>query len=189
MGLGWFNDQNTNFYVNINLYLHSKLHQIRAFMGCFMLFRVKFFMQSPLWFALLGVLLLFSPISMASDRIGLVKTYEPVATAIRQGTEVNLQVGAEIFEGDTIVTNSDGAVGIIFTDGAVLTLGPSGKLIVEDFLFKPAEQNVSFISRVVKGTVAFASGAIGRISPGSVQFKTPTATLGLRGTKILIHVD
>jgi hypothetical protein len=175
MGLGWFNDQNTNFYVNINLYLHSKLHQIRAFMGCFMRFRVKFFMQSPLWFALLGVLLLFSPISMASDRIGLVKTYEPVATAIRQGTEVNLQVGAEIFEGDTIVTNSDGAVG--------------GKLIVEDFLFKPAEQNVSFISRVVKGTVAFASGAIGRISPGSVQFKTPTATLGLRGTKILIHVD
>lgn len=81
------------------------------------------------------------------------------------------------------------AVGIIFSDGAVLTLGPSGKLIVEDFLFKPAEQNVSFISRAVKGSVAFMSGAIGRISPGSVQFKTPTATLGLRGTKILINVD
>jgi hypothetical protein len=138
---------------------------------------------------LLGLLLLFPQISMADGRIGLVKTYDPVAKVIRHGAEINLQVGAEIFEGDTVVTDSDGAVGIIFSDGAVLTLGPSGKLIVEDFLFKPAEHNVSFISRVVKGSVAFASGAIGRISPRSVQFKTPTATLGLRGTKILINVD
>jgi hypothetical protein len=118
-----------------------------------------------------------------------VKTYEPVATVIRQGVEKNLEIGAEIFEGDTIVTDSEGAVGIIFSDGGVLTLGPSGRLIVEDFLFNPAEQKVSFLSRVIKGSVAFMSGAIGRISPGSVQFKTPTATLGLRGTKILIGVE
>jgi hypothetical protein len=138
---------------------------------------------------LLGIFVLNSSASIAADRIGLVKTYQPTATAIRQGVEIKLEVGSEIFEGDTIVTDTDGAVGIIFTDGAVLTLGPSGKLIVEDFLFNPAEHNVSFISRVVKGTVAFASGAIGRIAPETVQFKTPTATLGLRGTKILIEVE
>jgi hypothetical protein len=138
---------------------------------------------------LLGLLLLISPVSMAAERIGLVKTYEPVATVIRQGAETTLHVGTEIFQGDTIVTDSSGAVGIVFSDGAVLTLGPGGKLIVENFLFKPADHNVSFISRVTKGSVAFMSGAIGRISPGSVQFKTPTATLGLRGTKILINVD
>jgi hypothetical protein len=149
----------------------------------------NFLALSALYFILFGLQLLFSPISMAADRIGLVKTYQPVATAIRQGTEIKLNVGTEIFEGDTIVTDSDGAVGIIFTDGAVLTLGPSGSLIVEDFQFKPTEQKISFLSRVIKGSVAFASGAIGRISPGSVQFKTPTATLGLRGTKILIEVD
>jgi hypothetical protein len=154
-----------------------------------MLRHKNYLAQSAAHWVLIGIMLLFAPISMATERIGLVKTYEPVAKVIRQGAEVDLQVGAEIFEGDTVVTDSDGAVGIVFSDGAVLTLGPSGKLIVEDFLFKPAEHNVSFISRVVKGSVVFASGAIGRISPGSVQFKTPTATLGLRGTKILINVD
>jgi hypothetical protein len=138
---------------------------------------------------LLSSLLLCSPFSIAAERIGLVKTYEPVAIAIREGAEVKLGIGSEIFEGDAIVTDSDGAVGIIFTDGAVLTLGPSGKLIVEDFLFKPAEQHVSFLSRIMKGTVVFVSGAIGRISPDAVHFTTPTATLGLRGTKILIEVD
>lgn len=135
------------------------------------------------------LLLLMSPSLNAAGLIGLVKTYEPVATVIRGGVESSLKVGSEIFEGDTLVTDANGAVGIIFKDGAVLTLGPSGKLIVENFLFKPAEKNVSFISRIIKGTVAFTSGAIGRISPGSVQFETPTATLGLRGTKILVEVE
>ncbi|MBK8816941.1 MAG: FecR domain-containing protein [Methylococcaceae bacterium] len=140
-------------------------------------------------FGWLLFLLLISSASNAAERIGLVKTYSPVATVIREGVETSLKVGSEIFEGDTIVTDGNGAVGIIFKDGAVLTLGPSGKLLVENFLFKPAEKNVSFISKIFKGTVAFASGAIGRISPESVQFETPTATLGLRGTKILIEVE
>jgi hypothetical protein len=160
-------------------------------MGCFfMILRDKNNLaNTATQYLLLSLLVLFSPFSSAADRIGLVKTFEPVATAIRQGADIKLEVGSEIFEGDTIVTDSNGAVGIIFTDGAVLTLGPSGKLIVEDFLFKPAEHHVSFLSRIVKGSVVFVSGAIGRISPDAVQFKTPTATLGLRGTKILIEVD
>jgi hypothetical protein len=131
----------------------------------------------------------FSNFTKADGRIGLVKTYEPTALAIRQGVELKLDIGAEIFKGDTIVTDPNGAIGIIFSDGAVLTLGPSGKLIIEDFLFKPDEKKVSFLSQIFKGSVAFLSGAIGRISPGSVQFKTPTATLGLRGTKVLIEVE
>ena len=140
--------------------------------------------------AVAAAMVVYSSILVAAtERIGLVKTYQPVAYALRQGVEVKLGVGSEIFEGDTITTDADGAVGIIFNDGAVLTLGPSGKLIVEQFLFKPAQKNVSFLSRVMKGSVSFISGAIGRIAPGSVQFITPTATLGLRGTKILIEVE
>jgi hypothetical protein len=155
-----------------------------------MVLRDKNYLAQPtLHLFLLGILLLFPPISMAADRIGLVKTYNPVATAIRQGLEIKLEVGTEIFEGDTIITDSDGAVGIIFSDGAVLTLGPGGKLIIENFLFKPDEKKVSFLSRILKGSVAFLSGAIGRIAPGAVQFETPTATLSLHGTKILIEVE
>lgn len=125
----------------------------------------------------------------AGDRIGLVKTYDPAATAIRGGSEVKLDIGAEIFKGDTIVTDASGAVGIVFSDGSVITLGPSGKITIENFAFQPEQQKISFLSRILKGSVAFISGAIGRISPESVQFKTPTATLGLRGTKILVSVE
>lgn len=125
---------------------------------------------------------------MAANRIGLVKTYDPSATVIRQGQEFQLFEGAEIYEGDTIVTDDYGSVGIAFEDGAVLTLGASGKIIIENFLFKLDRKEGSFISKIVTGSVAFVSGRINKISPGSVQFITPTATLGLRGTKILIEV-
>ena len=135
------------------------------------------------------VYLLSSSPSFALERIGLVKTNEPIATAIREDREVKLVSGSEIYKEDTIVTDSSGAVGITFDDGAVLTLGHDAEVVIEDYLFKPAEKKVSFISKVIAGSVSFMSGAIGRISPQSVQIKTPTATLGLRGTKILIDVD
>lgn len=135
------------------------------------------------------VLFLFSQTAMANGRIGMVKTFSPAATVIRQGNEVNIELGSKIYEGDTITTESDGTVGIVFSDGSVLTLGPSGKVIVDTFMFNLAENKFSFLSQVLKGTVVFLSGAIGKISPGSIQFKTPDTTLGLRGTKIVIEVD
>lgn len=137
---------------------------------------------------MLAVLVLVTSQTMAANRIGLVKTYDPLASVTRQGQESQLFEGAEIYEGDTIVTDDDGSVGITFEDGAVLTLGASGKIIIENFLFKPDRKEGSFISKIVTGSVAFLSGRINKISPGSVQFITPTATLGLRGTKILIEV-
>ncbi len=146
----------------------------------------KCFTSLILFFCLLSC---YSSNVSASERIGLVKTSKPGVTVIRETQEIELSSGSEVFEGDMITTDSEGGVGITFNDGAVLTLGTDSKLVIEDFLFKPAENKVSFISKVLLGSVAFMSGAIGRISPKSVAIKTPTATLGLRGTKILIEVD
>lgn len=142
------------------------------------------------WIILLPVLLLFSLQGFSSDgRIGLVKTLEPSATVVRKGVEANLEVGSKIFEGDTILTGSDGAVGITFSDGSMLTLGSSGKVVVDNYLFNLEEKKLTFLSQVLKGSVMFMSGAINKIAPGSIRFKTPTAILGLRGTKIIIDVD
>lgn len=131
---------------------------------------------------------LFASAAQATSPIGHVKTYQPEARIIRANTEIKAITGESIFSGDQITTNGSGSVGIIFIDGAVLTLGPSSRFTIDEFTFNPADKDVSFISTIIKGTMSFISGAIGRISPESVKFKTPTATLGLRGTKILVEV-
>lgn len=128
------------------------------------------------------------PTHADANYIGMVKTYQPVAAVVHQGVENPVDVGTKLYNGDVIVTQADAAVGIIFMDGSVLTLGPESRFEIVDFLFKPAERNVSFVSKVSQGTAAFTSGAIGRIAPESVKFITPTATLGLQGTKVLIEV-
>jgi len=122
------------------------------------------------------------------ERIGTVKTYNPEAAVLRKGAEIKVDLGMGIQRGDVISTQGDGTVGVIFIDGAVLSLGPETKFVIDDFVFKPAEREVSFLSSLAHGTASFISGAIGRIAPESVKFKTPTATLGLRGTKILVEV-
>ena len=88
-----------------------------------------------------------------------------------------------------IVTGSEGTVGITFNDGSILTLGPNGKVVVDNYVFNLSEKKLTFLSQLLKGTVTFMSGAINKIAPGSVRFTTPTATLGLRGTKVIIEVD
>jgi hypothetical protein len=142
---------------------------------------------------IIGIFLGFSvfihlPARANEDYIGMVKTYQPVASILRHGIESPVDVGAKLYPGDAIVTRSDAAVGIIFMDGSVLSLGAETRFEIVDFLFKPSDRNVSFISKISQGTIAFTSGAIGRISPESVKFITPTSTLGLHGTKVLIEV-
>jgi hypothetical protein len=120
--------------------------------------------------------------------IGMVKTYQPVAAILHGGVKAPVDVGVKLYPGDTIITQAESAVGIIFMDGSVLSLGPETRFEIVDFLFKPAERNVSFVSKVSQGTATFTSGAIGRISPESVKFITPTTTLGLHGTMFLIEL-
>jgi hypothetical protein len=138
---------------------------------------------------MLGLLAISSAAFCTEQPIGRVKTYQPEARILRNGAEAPAAVSTPIYAGDRIVTRAHGAVGISFIDGSVLSLGPQTDFIIDDFTFHPAQKDVSFLSRLLQGTAAFLSGAIGRISPESVKIRTPTATLGLRGTKILIRVQ
>ncbi len=145
-------------------------------------------MRIPVLFG--GLLALFSIQAPAVDQsAGSIKTYQPTAVIARDRTEQSVQIGGPVHAGDTIITGANGAVGIMFQDGSVLSLGPDTEFLIEEFLFEPDVANVSFLTRLSHGTASFLSGAIGRISPSSVKFKTPDAILGLRGTKVLIKVD
>ncbi len=137
----------------------------------------------------LFVLLTLSDLALAArEPIGTVRTYRPEASILRGGVATPAGAGAAVHAGDKLVTRRDGAIGVVFIDGSVLSLGPESEFVIEGFSFHPAEKDVSFLSTIERGTATFLSGAIGRISPQAVKFKTPTATLGLRGTKVLIEV-
>jgi hypothetical protein len=90
--------------------------------------------------------------------------------------------------GDTLVTGRDGSLGVILRDNSSLSIGPESRLVLRSFLFSPAEGKFDLVARITGGTMAYLSGLIGKLSPESARFETPTATIGIRGTRFAVKV-
>jgi hypothetical protein len=124
----------------------------------------------------------------ADDPAGIVKTVKGAASIMRQEKVTPAAGGQKIFKGDTVKTGPDGSLGIIFEDDTLLSLGPNSEVIINEYVFAPAHGNMSIVIRMLKGTAAYLSGIIAKLSPQSVKFETPTATLGVRGTSFCAQV-
>lgn len=125
----------------------------------------------------------------ASSNIATVKKMSGMATVVRQGRAISASIGLGIYESDTIRTGPDGSIGIVFNDDTLLSLGPGSVLIIDEFVFAPKQGKFSIVIRMLKGTAAYLSGLISKLAPESVHFRTPTASIGIRGTKFIVKVE
>jgi hypothetical protein len=112
------------------------------------------------------------------------------AVTITRGTNaVPVAQGARLMNQDSVSTGADGSVGIIFDDETTLSLGPGSKMIIQEYIFDVEKANFSLVVRLMQGTAAYVSGLIAKLSPDSTKFITPSASIGIRGTKFVIQVD
>jgi len=126
----------------------------------------------------------------ASDgTAGRVKTVTGSASILRGEASLPAVVNERIFQGDTLSTGPDGSLGVILKDDTSLSLGPNSVVVVDQFLFAPAESKLSLVTRMLRGTAVYASGIIAKLSPQTVRFETPNASIGIRGTRFLVKVD
>ncbi|HEX4510294.1 MAG TPA: FecR family protein [Burkholderiaceae bacterium] len=121
--------------------------------------------------------------------VALFKNVEGPVKVVRQAAVVDAAPGVELFVSDRLVSGAGGSAGIVFRDGTQLTLGPSSEIDVRDYVFEPADEKYQFDVYLAKGTAIYASGKIGKLSPQSVKVSTPTATVGVRGTRFILQAD
>ncbi|MFZ5570280.1 MAG: FecR family protein [Thermodesulfobacteriota bacterium] len=124
-----------------------------------------------------------------SGFVGTVKAVKPDAFLIRRGMTMTASAHMKIMIGDVVRTGANGSVGFILKDDTVISMGPDSEIVIDDFVFDPAGKKLSFIARLYHGTVAYISGQIAKLSPESVRFETPVATIGMRGTRFLVAID
>jgi len=129
-----------------------------------------------------------SPADVAPP-IATVNKVSGTATVVREGRTISAAIGLEILESDTIRTGPDGSIGIVFNDDTFLSLGPRSVLVIDEFVFAPKQGKFSIVVKMLKGTAAYLSGLISKIAPESVHFNTPTASIGVRGTKFVAKVE
>ena len=138
---------------------------------------------------ILTVLAISSSAAKAANvQVGQIKTVSGLAEIVRNGARTTARVGDPLYEKDTIETGADGAIGITFIDNTVMSGGPDSQIVLEDYKFNSSNFKGSMLTDMNRGTVSMISGDIARSTPGAMKVKTPTAILGVRGTRFVIEV-
>jgi fibronectin-binding autotransporter adhesin len=123
----------------------------------------------------------------AGHVIGHVTKLVGSATAIRNGVSIILNMGENVEKGDVVESGSDSTLGITFIDGTVFGLSSNARMVLNDMVYDPNGSNNSSLLSLVAGTVTFVAGATAK--HGDMKVDTPVATMGIRGTAVLVEID
>lgn len=144
------------------------------------------FMTSAVLLALAGLPLLSQA---QTEAVGTVKTVTGDAWVMTTGQRVKAQAGTAVFLGSQLKTAKSGSMGVTFRDNTLMSFGPDTELTVDEYLFAPAKGQYKLGARLDKGSLNYLSGVIAKLKPEAVTVKTPTGTIGVRGTQFLVKVQ
>jgi hypothetical protein len=135
------------------------------------------------------IVLSVTPSLAGHTGVGQVKMVNGRVDATLGGTTRKLTNGGTIYHEDFIRTATGSSVGITFQDGTTLSLGSDGELTIDEFVYDPAANELSFVTRLGAGVLTFTTGVIGKLRPKAVSIVTPLANIGIRGTRFIVSVE
>lgn len=113
-------------------------------------------------------------------RLALAKGKVQIKTA--KGTR-QAKTGDRFKAKDTLITDATGFAVLVFDDNTRVTVQPSSELSIAEYAFpkgRPKQGKVSLSLK--KGGARTLTGRIAKANPSNFTIKTPTATMGVRGT-------
>lgn len=123
------------------------------------------------------------------DMVGSVRTVVGQPEIVRGQDCFSASTGDHLYMDDILTTTREDAVGIILRDDTMVSLGPSSEFKIDSFVFEPAQDKLSFISDLTRGTALFVTGQMAKIAPESLKVHTPNSIIGIRGTRFVVKVD
>jgi hypothetical protein len=133
---------------------------------------------------LFATLLLVGSLAWAAQVAGTVVHLSGALMARKaDGSIKALALKSEVESGDTLVSEKNTYAQIKFIDNSEITLRPGTTFHIENFAFesgKPEADSAAF--SLVKGGLRSITGLLGKRNKEKFALKTPTATIGIRGT-------
>jgi len=142
-------------------------------------------------FALRSLLLLAlwmtGSLAFAASVVGtVVQLSGPLMAKKANGTVKVLSMKSEVESGDTLVTEKNTYAMVKFIDNSEITLRPGTTMAIEDFNFDSGNKDNDRANfNLVKGGLRSVTGLLGKRSKEKFELKTPTATIGIRGTTFI----
>jgi hypothetical protein len=134
-----------------------------------------------------GVALLLAGVGHAeAETVGSMKeVIRTVYGTPPQEPQSAARIGDAVLHDEAFETWKESHAVMEFIDGSHLALGANSKLVIDDFVFDPAQVKGNALINLSVGTLRFVTG---QMPHGGVVIKTPTATLTLRGTDVTVRV-
>jgi hypothetical protein len=98
--------------------------------------------------------------------------------------EVNAKTADELVQNEALRTEQESTIQVKFVDGSELSVEQSSEMVLSDYVFDGSAS--SGLINLNNGLFHFTSN--GQNDQG-VKLRTPVATIGVRGTEFLVHVD
>lgn len=151
----------------------------------------RFFCQFHKYATIALVLAMLSGFVHANDVAGTVSfMVGDASTLSSSGQKQTISRGANILAGQTILTGDNGHVHLKMVDGAFVSIRPSSKFKIEEYLFNAAEPKKSKIKFILEqGTARSITGKAGESSKESYRLNTPLAAIGIRGTDFVVQTE
>ena len=87
------------------------------------------------------------------------------------------------------VQTSNGRLGITFLDDSQVRLTEHSELIIDEFIYDVDPSKSKMALQFASGTARFITGKLATIDKQNIFIKTPSATIGIRGTDFTVTVD
>ena len=96
--------------------------------------------------------------------------------------------GDAVYLGNAIKAGPAAGMQLMLLDQTTVTLGENAELAVDEFIYDPAQNAGQISMNLTKGAFRLVTGGVSDINPANTKVKTPTATIGIRGTIVLADV-
>ena len=127
-----------------------------------------------------SLLAVVAPTQVLADIVGTAGAANVLSTGkLPGGGERTIEIGTQIVHNERIETSSAGSVHIIFIDKTTLNIGPNSSVVINDYVYNPAEGTGRMSLSLARGIMRIVGGQV--THTGGAEVKTPVATMGLRG--------
>ena len=140
------------------------------------------------WFWILlplTALLLLISATQAVANVGSITDLRGQGEVVRGPKKMPAAARLPVAMKDTIRTGN-GRLQITFQDSSVVKVTEQSRLIIDEFVYNPKTNGGKMGVRFAAGTARFIGGKMNR---PNINLKTPTATIGVRGTDFTASVD
>ncbi|PZF77891.1 iron dicitrate transport regulator FecR [Aestuariivirga litoralis] len=132
------------------------------------------------------ILGLLSAAALSLPASAAVKVGEAVEVTLRvTGQDGEIARGGAIHRDERIRTNASGVGGFRFDDGTKLAIGPNSTVVIDRYVYAGGSTAKRLAIGATKGTLRWISG---KSDHSAYKIRTPSGTLGVRGTAFDIYV-